>query len=147
MGCYLLIHMKHSITCEQCFVVSFFSWSGLEGEGTVNRFCRLLLYSCHKFYHKFHCYIINLNINQILILLLSLIFLLFSLNNCRLELTTQISTSGSIQHKNTGLTLGLRPANERRRYFVTTSLIGWTQALNHPWKYMSIGMLSNCKLN
>ena len=27
-----------------------------------------------------------------------------------------------------GLILGLRPANERRRYFVTTSLIGWTQA-------------------
>ena len=26
---------------------------------------------------------------------------------------------------NTGLILGLRPANERRRYFVTTSLIGW----------------------
>ena len=26
------------------------------------------------------------------------------------------------------LILGLRPANERRRYFVTTSLIGWAQA-------------------
>ena len=25
------------------------------------------------------------------------------------------------------LILGLRPANERRRYFVTTSLIGWVQ--------------------
>ena len=25
-----------------------------------------------------------------------------------------------------GLILGLCPANERRRYFVTTSLIGWT---------------------
>ena len=25
------------------------------------------------------------------------------------------------------LILGLRPANERRRYFVTTSLIGWMQ--------------------
>ena len=24
--------------------------------------------------------------------------------------------------------LGLRPVNERRRYFVTTSLIGWVQA-------------------
>ena len=31
-----------------------------------------------------------------------------------------------------GLSLGLRPANERRRYFVTTSLIGWTQANNQP---------------
>ena len=27
----------------------------------------------------------------------------------------------------TGLILGLHPANERRRYFVTTSLIGWAQ--------------------
>ena len=26
-----------------------------------------------------------------------------------------------------GLILGLHPANERRRYFVTTSLIGWVQ--------------------
>ena len=26
-----------------------------------------------------------------------------------------------------GLIVGLRPANERRRYFVTTSLIGWSQ--------------------
>ena len=31
-------------------------------------------------------------------------------------------------HPITGLILGLRPANERRRYFVTTSLIGWAQA-------------------
>ena len=27
-----------------------------------------------------------------------------------------------------GLILGLRQANERRRYFVTASLIGWAQA-------------------
>ena len=27
-----------------------------------------------------------------------------------------------------GLILGLHPANERRRYFVTTVLIGWVQA-------------------
>ena len=27
-----------------------------------------------------------------------------------------------------GLILGLRPANERRFYFVTASLIGWAQA-------------------
>ena len=31
-----------------------------------------------------------------------------------------------------GPNLGLRPANERRRYFVTTSLIGWAQAWNQP---------------
>ena len=34
---------------------------------------------------------------------------------------------------NAGLILGLRPANERRRYFVTTSLIGCAQAYNQPW--------------
>ena len=28
---------------------------------------------------------------------------------------------------NSGLILGLRQANERRRYFITTSLIGWAQ--------------------
>ena len=27
-----------------------------------------------------------------------------------------------------GLILSLRPANDRRRYFLTTSLIGWVQA-------------------
>ena len=32
-----------------------------------------------------------------------------------------------------GLILGLRPANERRRYFVTTSLIGWAQTYNQPF--------------
>ena len=30
-------------------------------------------------------------------------------------------------HGNSGLILGLRPANERRRYEVTPSLIGWAQ--------------------
>ena len=33
-------------------------------------------------------------------------------------------------HQWSGMTLGLRPANERRRYFVTTSLIGWAKALS-----------------
>ena len=32
-----------------------------------------------------------------------------------------------------GLILGLRPANERLCYFVTTSPIGWVQAQNQPW--------------
>ena len=27
----------------------------------------------------------------------------------------------------TGLILGLHPANQKQRYFVTTSLIGWAQ--------------------
>ena len=31
----------------------------------------------------------------------------------------------------TGLIVGLCPANERRCYFVTTSLIGWSQTKNH----------------
>ena len=35
---------------------------------------------------------------------------------------------GSPIQTNSGLILGLCPANERRRYFVTTSLIGWAQA-------------------
>ena len=32
----------------------------------------------------------------------------------------------------TGLILGLCPANERRRYKVTPSLIGWAQTWNEP---------------
>ena len=32
----------------------------------------------------------------------------------------------------TGLILGLSPTNERRRYFVTTSLIGWVQTQDQP---------------
>ena len=35
--------------------------------------------------------------------------------------------SEMIENPNTGLILGLRPANERWRYFVTMSLIGWAQ--------------------
>ena len=33
-----------------------------------------------------------------------------------------------VQYGISGLILGLRPAHERRRQFVTTSLIGWVQA-------------------
>ena len=35
-----------------------------------------------------------------------------------------------------GLILGLRPANERRRYKVTPAVIGWVQTQNQPqiWK-------------
>ena len=32
-----------------------------------------------------------------------------------------------VQYPIAGLILGLRPTNERRRYVVTTSLIGWAQ--------------------
>ena len=38
------------------------------------------------------------------------------------------------QNNPTGLILGLRPANERRRYKVTPSLIGWAQTQNQPWQ-------------
>ena len=41
----------------------------------------------------------------------------------------QVNSSNGI----VGLILGLRPANERRRYFVTTSLIGWAQTLLDKW--------------
>ena len=41
----------------------------------------------------------------------------------------------------TGLILCLRPANERRRYFVTTSLTGWVQAENQPWYILQIPKL------
>ena len=37
-----------------------------------------------------------------------------------------------------GLILGLRPANERRRYKVTASLIGWAQTYISPVKDMSV---------
>ena len=35
-----------------------------------------------------------------------------------------------------GLILGLRPVNERRCYFVTTSLVGWMQAKNQPCHFI-----------
>ena len=41
-----------------------------------------------------------------------------------------------------GLILGLCPANERRRYFVTPSLIGWVQALYQPCTVMRIAALT-----
>ena len=40
--------------------------------------------------------------------------------------TRHNNATHSCKH-DTGLILGLRPANERRRYFVTTSLNGWAQ--------------------
>ena len=35
--------------------------------------------------------------------------------------------------ESTGLILGLHPANQRWNYFVTTSLVGWSQAQNQSW--------------
>ena len=43
-------------------------------------------------------------------------------------------------HGITELILGLRPTNERRRYFVTTSVIGWAQTSNQPRDYISPGL-------
>ena len=40
----------------------------------------------------------------------------------------QIKTRPNNNQTYSGLIPGLRPVNERRRYFVTTSLIGWAQA-------------------
>ena len=51
-------------------------------------------------------------------------------------LTQIYVTNGRVKYdlySTSGLILGLCPANERRRYFVTTSLIGWAQTLNQPW--------------
>ena len=41
-----------------------------------------------------------------------------------------------------GLILGLHPANERRFYKVTPSLIGWAQTLNQPWICMLFFVIS-----
>ena len=44
-----------------------------------------------------------------------------------------------------GLILGLRTANGKLRYFVTTSLIGWVQAQNQPCLLlMTYGTLMQC---
>ena len=37
--------------------------------------------------------------------------------------------------QNTGIILGMGSANERRRYNVTSSLIGWAHTHNDPWKH------------
>ena len=38
-----------------------------------------------------------------------------------------VRAQSKLNNKKAGLILGLRPANEGRRYFVTTSLIAWAQ--------------------
>ena len=42
-----------------------------------------------------------------------------------------------------GIILCMRPANERRRYKVTSSLIGWAHAQNDAWKYSYIFHAAN----
>ena len=51
---------------------------------------------------------------------------------CRWLSVTLTHWSYRLAIKPSALILGLRPANERRRYFVTTSLIGRAQAKNQP---------------
>ena len=46
-----------------------------------------------------------------------------------------------------GLLLGLLPANERRRYKVTPSLIGWAQTLNQLSNTMGLVILSNVQVS
>ena len=49
--------------------------------------------------------------------------------------------------ENSGLTLGLRPANERRGYNITPSLIGWVQTWNQPWNCIKYIDLSSVQQN
>ena len=44
-----------------------------------------------------------------------------------LHIVSELRDAENMVH-NTGMNLGLLPANERRRYFATTSLIVWVQA-------------------
>ena len=44
----------------------------------------------------------------------------------------------SLGTKETGLILGMGSANERRRYIVTSSLIGWAHAQNDPKESLSV---------
>ena len=46
---------------------------------------------------------------------------------------------GDLSAGSAGVILRLRPASERRRYFVTTSLIGWAQISDQPWICMRFG--------
>ena len=48
-------------------------------------------------------------------------------------------------HQNTGLIVGLHPANERWCYSVTTSLIGWARALNQSKEYV-LASSTNCEV-
>ena len=41
--------------------------------------------------------------------------------------------------KVTGINLCMHPANERRRYIVTSSLIGWAHTQNDPWRQVHWG--------
>ena len=55
-------------------------------------------------------------------------FVIMTITHAADGIKADTMTPFRFQWHNAGLILGLRPANERRRYFVTTSLIGWVQA-------------------
>ena len=46
-----------------------------------------------------------------------------------------------------GLILSLRSANEKRRYFVTTSLIDWAQAQNQPCAWLDVLVFLNARIS
>ena len=50
--------------------------------------------------------------------------------NCSLN----IKPCCAVQHQNAGIILCKRPANKRRRYIVTSPLIGWAHMQNDPCK-------------
>ena len=54
-----------------------------------------------------------------------------------------VLSCGNLPQKLPGLILGLRPANERRRY-VTTSLIAWEQTWNQPWVRGFVQKMHSC---
>ena len=63
-------------------------------------------------------------------------------SGCAIELCLIDATLSGAWFTGSGLILGLRLANERQRYFVTTSLIGWVHALNKPcWFARSLQIL------
>ena len=46
-----------------------------------------------------------------------------------------VHSDEEIYKQHTGIILCMRPANERRRYNVTSSLIGWVHSQDDPWTY------------
>ena len=56
--------------------------------------------------------------------------------NCASASETTLKKMGkcvTLIHYEAGIILWMRPANERRRYIVTSSLIGWAHRQNDPW--------------
>ena len=47
--------------------------------------------------------------------------------------TTRENQSQFAEDKFAGIVLCIHPANERRRYIVTSSIIGWVHTQNSPW--------------